>query len=145
MEIVSNSPMDTEKIGKNLAASLKGNEVIALYGDLGVGKTAFTRGIADYFGVKNEVSSPTFAIVNEYATSKFNLYHFDMYRITTPEDLESTGFFDYIGNNILIIEWSENIENFLPNDAIKVTISKLDSENDNNENQRIITIKGAKI
>ena len=145
MEIVSNSPMDTEKIGKNLAASLKGNEVIALYGDLGVGKTAFTRGIADYFGVKNEVSSPTFAIVNEYSASKFNLYHFDMYRITTPEDLESTGFFDYIGNNILIIEWSENVENFLPKDAIKVTISKVNAENNDNENQRIITIKGAKI
>ena len=145
MEIVSNSPMDTEKIGKNLAASLKGNEVIALYGDLGVGKTAFTRGIADYFGVKNEVSSPTFAIVNEYGAEKFNLYHFDMYRITTPEDLESTGFFDYIGNNILIIEWSENIENYLPKDAIKVTISKVNAENNDNENQRIITIKGAKI
>lgn len=145
MEIVSNSPIDTERIGKNLAASLKGNEVIALYGDLGVGKTAFTRGIADYFGVKNEVSSPTFAIVNEYSASKFNLYHFDMYRITTPEDLESTGFFDYIGNNILIIEWSENIENYLPKDAIKVTISKVNAEDSDNENQRIITIKGAKI
>ena len=98
MKIISNSALDTEKIGKDLAKTLKGNEIIALYGDLGVGKTAFTRGIADYFGVKNEVSSPTFSIVNEYAADKFNLYHFDMYRIKTAEDLESTGFFEYLGN-----------------------------------------------
>ena len=144
MEIFSNSPMDTEKIGKNLAKTLKGNEIIALYGDLGVGKTAFTRGIADYFGMKNQVSSPTFAIVNEYTTDKFNLYHFDMYRITSFEDLESTGFFDYMGNNVLIIEWSENIENYLLKDIIKVTINKINSESDNNEDQRIIIIEGAK-
>lgn len=144
MEIFSNSPMDTEKIGKNLAKTLKGNEIIALYGDLGVGKTAFTRGIADYFGLKNQVSSPTFAIVNEYTTDKFNLYHFDMYRITSFEDLESTGFFDYMGNNVLIIEWSENIENYLLKDIIKVTINKINSESDNNEDQRIIIIEGAK-
>lgn len=144
MEIFSNSPMDTEKIGKNLAKTLKGNEIIALYGDLGVGKTAFTRGIADYFGLKNQVSSPTFAIVNEYTMDKFNLYHFDMYRITSFEDLESTGFFDYMGNNVLIIEWSENIENYLLKDIIKVTINKINSESDNNEDQRIIIIEGAK-
>lgn len=143
MEILSNSADDTEKIGKNLASKLKGNEIIALYGDLGVGKTAFTRGIADYFGVKEEVSSPTFAIVNEYSAGKFNIYHFDMYRITTPEDLESTGFFDYIGNNILVIEWSENIEDYLPDNIIKVTINKPSFESDNNENQRTIIIEGA--
>lgn len=143
MEIFSSSASETEKIGRALAAKLKGNEVIALYGDLGVGKTAFTRGIADYFGLRNEVSSPTFAIVNEYASEKFSIYHFDMYRITTPEDLESTGFFDYIGNNILIIEWSENIENYLPKGVIKVRINKVDSENDNMENKRIISIEGA--
>ena len=145
MKIISNSALDTEKIGKNLAKTLKGNEIIALYGDLGVGKTAFTRGIADYFGVKDEVSSPTFSIVNEYAADKFNLYHFDMYRIKTAEDLESTGFFEYLGNNILVIEWSENIEDYLPKDIIKVTIKKINSESDNNENKRIITIERAGI
>lgn len=145
MEIISNSVVNTEKIGKDLAKTLKGNEIIALYGDLGVGKTAFTRGIADYFGVKDEVSSPTFSIVNEYVADKFNLYHFDMYRIKTVEDLESTGFFEYLGNNILVIEWSENIEDYLPKDIIKVTINKINSESDNNENQRIITIERAGI
>lgn len=143
MKIISNSALDTEKIGKDLAKTLKDNEIIALYGDLGVGKTAFTRGIADYFGVKDEVSSPTFSIVNEYAADKFNLYHFDMYRIKTVEDLESTGFFEYLGNNILIIEWSENIEDYLPKDIIKVTIKKINSESDNNESKRIITIERA--
>lgn len=145
MKIISNSALDTEKIGKDLAKTLRGNEIIALYGDLGVGKTAFTRGIADYFGVKDEVSSPTFSIVNEYAADKFNLYHFDMYRIKTAEDLESTGFFEYLGNNILVIEWSENIEDYLPKDIIKVTIKKINSESDNNENKRIITIERAGI
>lgn len=145
MKIISNSALDTEKIGKDLAKTLKGNEIIALYGDLGVGKTAFTRGIADYFGVKDEVSSPTFSIVNEYAADKFSLYHFDMYRIKTVEDLESTGFFEYLGNNILVIEWSENIEDYLPKDIIKVTIKKINSESDNNENKRIITIERAGI
>ena len=145
MKIISNSALDTEKIGKDLAKTLKGNEIIALYGDLGVGKTAFTRGIADYFGVKDEVSSPTFSIVNEYAADKFSLYHFDMYRIKTVEDLESTEFFEYLGNNILVIEWSENIEDYLPKDIIKVTIKKINSESDNNENKRIITIERAGI
>ncbi len=143
MKIFSNSVIETEKIGKNLAATLKGDEVIALYGDLGVGKTAFTRGIADYFGVKNEVSSPTFAIVNEYTSEKVRICHFDMYRIKTFEDLESAGFFDYIGKNILIIEWSENIEKYLPKNIIKVEINKVDSKNDNTENQRVINIEGA--
>lgn len=143
MEILSNSVSETEKIGKKLASKLKGNEIIALYGDLGVGKTAITRGIADYFGVKNEVSSPTFSIVNEYLADKLSIYHFDMYRISTFEDLESTGFFDYIDNGVLIIEWSENIEKYLPFEAIKISIKKLDLEDDNNENKRLITIKGA--
>jgi len=143
MEILSNSVSETEKIGKKLASKLKGNEIIALYGDLGVGKTAITRGIADYFGVKNEVSSPTFSIVNEYTGGKFNIYHFDMYRISTFEDLESTGFFDYIDNGVLIIEWSENIEKYLPLNIIKIGIKKLKLEDNNNENKRLITIKGA--
>ena len=86
-----------------------------------------------------------FPIVNEYAADKFNLYHFDMYRIKTAEDLESTGFFEYLGNNILVIEWSENIEDYLPKDIIKVTIKKINSESDNNENKRIITIERAGI
>ena len=134
--LVSNSPLDTEKIGEELALHLKGTEVIALFCGLGMGKTAFTRGLCKGLGVDGGVSSPTFALVNEYS-GKFNIYHFDMYRVTTWDDLYSTGFFDYIGNGVLVIEWSENIEGALPDDAVKITISR--GENDD---QRIFEIEG---
>ena len=134
--IISNSPNETEKIGEKLAQSLKGTEVIALFGGLGLGKTAFTRGLCRGLGVDDGVSSPTFALVNEYS-GKFNIYHFDMYRVTTWDDLYSTGFVDYIDTGVLVIEWSENIEGALPDNALKITISR--GENDN---QRIFEIEG---
>ena len=134
--IISNSPAETEKIGEKLAQSLKGTEVIALFGGLGMGKTAFTRGLCRGLGVADGVSSPTFALVNEYS-GKVNIYHFDMYRVTTWDDLYSTGFFDYIDTGVLVIEWSENIEGALPDNALKITISR--GENDN---QRIFEIEG---
>jgi tRNA threonylcarbamoyladenosine biosynthesis protein TsaE len=134
--IISNSPAETEKIGEKLAQSLKGTEVIALFGGLGMGKTAFTRGLCKGLGVDDGVSSPTFALVNEYS-GKFNIYHFDMYRVTTWDDLYSTGFFDYIDTGVLVIEWSENIEGALPDNALKITISR--GENDD---QRIFEIEG---
>lgn len=134
--IISNSPAETEKIGEKLAQSLKGTEVIALFGGLGMGKTAFTRGLCRGLGVDDGVSSPTFALVNEYS-GKFNIYHFDMYRVTTWDDLYSTGFFDYIDTGVLVIEWSENIEGALPDNALKITISR--GENDD---QRIFEIEG---
>ena len=134
--IISNSPAETEKIGEKLAQSLKGTEVIALFGGLGMGKTAFTRGLCRGLGVDDGVSSPTFALVNEYS-GKFNIYHFDMYRVTTWDDLYSTGFFDYVDTGVLVIEWSENIEGAVPDNALKITISR--GENDN---QRIFEIEG---
>lgn len=134
--IISNSPAETEKIGEKLAQSLKGTEVIALFGGLGMGKTAFTRGLCRGLGVDDGVSSPTFALVNEYS-GKFNIYHFDMYRVTTWDDLYSTGFFDYLDMGVLVIEWSENIEGALPDNALKITISR--GENDD---QRIFEIEG---
>ena len=134
--IISNSPAETEKIGETLAQSLKGTEVIALFGGLGMGKTAFTRGLCKGLGVDDGVSSPTFALVNEYS-GKFNIYHFDMYRVTTWDDLYSTGFFDYIDTGVLVSEWSENIEGALPDNALKITISR--GENDD---QRIFEIEG---
>lgn len=134
--IISNSPAETEKIGEKLAQNLKGTEVIALFGGLGMGKTAFTRGLCRGLGVADGVSSPTFALVNEYS-GKVNIYHFDMYRVTTWDDLYSTGFFDYIDTGVLVIEWSENIEGALPDNALKITISR--GENDN---QRIFEIEG---
>lgn len=131
----SNSYEETLAIGETIAQSLNGTEVIALFGGLGMGKTAFTTGLVKGLGAENCVSSPTFALVNEYH-ARFTVYHFDMYRISTWDDLYSIGFFDYLDNGILVIEWSENIENALPENCIKITIAKGD-----NENQRIFTVE----
>lgn len=141
MRIITKNSLETEEFAYKLASKLKGDEVIAFYGDLGAGKTTFTRGIAKYFHTKEDVSSPTYAIAHEYEGDKFKIYHFDMYRINSYEDLESTGFFDYIGKGLIVIEWSENIENFLPGDLIKITIEK----NTDKETQRIIDIEGIEI
>ena len=108
-----------------------------MFGGLGAGKTAFARGIAKGLGISDCVSSPTFALVNEYE-GKFNVYHFDMYRINSYDDLYTTGFFDYMGNGVLIIEWSENIEGFLPENRINVTMKYI------SETEREITVEGGK-
>ena len=107
-----------------------------MFGGLGAGKTAFTRGLARGLGIEDGVSSPTFALVHEYE-GKFDLYHFDMYRINTFDDLYTTGFFDYMDNGVMIIEWSENIENALPENCIKIYIKVI------SENEREIEIEGA--
>ena len=127
---------ETEALGAKIAEKLCGTEVIALFGGLGMGKTAFTRGLAGALGAGENVSSPTFALVNEYS-GKYNIFHFDMYRVNTWDDLYSTGFFDYLDmGGVLVIEWRENIENSLPENSIRVSISKND-----NENERIITLE----
>ncbi len=134
---ISNSPCDTKKIARELAAQFKGGEVVAFYGDLGLGKTCFVKGLAEGLGYTGDVSSPTFAIINEYLGGRLNLYHFDMYRVTGWDDLYSTGYFEYMeAGGVLAIEWSENIENALPEDVIKVTIKRID------ENSREIKITG---
>ncbi len=135
-KIISKSTEETEKIGSLIADKLSGNEVIALFGGLGMGKTAFTRGLSFALGVTDGISSPTFALVNEYH-GKYNIYHFDMYRVTSWEDLYSTGFFDYIGNGVLVIEWSENIEGALPDNSIIIIIKK-----GSQDNERIFEIEG---
>ena len=129
---------ETEKIGFLLGSTVKDGTVIAMFGDLGAGKTAFTRGFTKGMGIDCDVSSPTFALVNEYRGNGKTLYHFDMYRISGWDDLYSTGYFDYLDEGAtLIIEWSENIEAILPDDCIRVTINKSD-----NFNERIIEICG---
>lgn len=125
---ITASSAETESLGKKIASILSGNETIALFGDLGAGKTAFTRGLCEGLGVTDGVSSPTFAIVNAY-NGKYPVYHFDMYRITDADDLFSTGYYDYIGNGVIVIEWSENIESELESDAIRIRIKKNDDEN----------------
>lgn len=126
-EYISHSLEDTERIAKEIASSLKGNEVVAMRGGLGVGKTTFTRGLVSSFGVDSGVHSPTFAIVNEYH-GKVPVYHFDMYRVTDEDDLYSTGFYDYLGKGLIIIEWSENIQEFLPDDSVIIEISYGENE-----------------
>lgn len=128
-EYITNSPETTESAAKEFASTLKGNEVVALYGGLGMGKTTFVRGLCSYFGIDSGVSSPTFAIVNEY-NGAIKIFHFDMYRITSWDDLYFTGFFDYIGQGLCIIEWSENIESALPEDTVRVEFHKGENDND---------------
>lgn len=136
-KIKSNNICETEKIGEEIGKRLEGTEVIALFGGLGMGKTALTRGIAKGAGCDGDsVSSPTFAIVNEYR-GKFKIYHFDMYRIENWDDLYSIGFFDYLETGVLIIEWSENIEAALPENCIRISIEK-----GSTESSRIFTIEG---
>ena len=122
MNYTSHSESDTLKIGFDLAKELKKGDIVAFYGDLGVGKTAFIRGIAKYFGI-SETASPTFTIVNEYNGTE-TLYHFDAYRITA-DDWLACDFDEYLfGNGICLIEWAENIESILPEGTIRVRISK---------------------
>ncbi len=131
----SHSTEETEKIAHDLALTLKGNEVLAMFGTLGMGKTAFVRGLAKGLNNFSEISSPTFAIAHDYGGNP-HLYHFDMYRISTWDDLYSTGFFDYLDlGGIFAVEWSENIENVLPENYIRIEFEKGE-----NENERIINI-----
>ena len=136
MRAVSNSLAETEALGEALAAKLKPGNVIAYTGDLGAGKTAFTRGLARGLGVTERVTSPTFTIVNEYA-GRLPLFHFDMYRLGSSEELFDTGWEDYLARGgVCAVEWSENVEDALE-DCIRVDICR--GEHDE---QRILTIEG---
>lgn len=135
---ISDSPEKTEEIGKLLAKKLKGGEVIAYRGGLGMGKTCFTRGVAEGLGFTGAVTSPTFALINEYIGGRLPLYHFDMYRVSGWEDLYSTGFFDYLeAGGVIAAEWSENIDGALPENTVTVSFTRID------DNTREITVDGA--
>jgi tRNA threonylcarbamoyladenosine biosynthesis protein TsaE len=127
---ISHSAAETEGLAEGLGRLLKPGDVVAYRGGLGAGKTAFTRGLAKGMGLDpNEVSSPTFAILNIYKNEKAELRHFDMYRVTTPAALYSTGFYDYLDNaGVLAIEWSENIAEELPENTVTVTLEALDGD-----------------
>nr|WP_319488331.1 tRNA (adenosine(37)-N6)-threonylcarbamoyltransferase complex ATPase subunit type 1 TsaE [uncultured Caproiciproducens sp.] len=138
-EMITFSPAETEALGEKIAKTLTGGEVIALFGGMGMGKTAFTRGLARGLGIQDGVSSPTFALVHEYH-GRLDVYHFDMFRVTGWDDLYSTGFFDYLDNGgVLVIEWSENIEAALPQSSIRIEIQQ-----GTRENERIFHIEGMK-
>lgn len=137
MRVITHSPEETIKTAEKIGSLLKTGDMIAYKGGLGAGKTTFTRGIANGLGLGDCVSSPTFALVNEYRGKNITLYHFDMYRIQTEDGLETTGFFDYpFEDNIAVIEWSENIAEFLPENIIYITINTI------SENDREIIIEG---
>lgn len=123
-KIITRSEAETRAAAEKLAARLKGGDVIALYGELGAGKTAFVKGIADYFHTRDTVSSPTFTVVNEYE-GDITVYHFDAYRLENVSVDECDWIDDYLfGDGICIIEWAENIDAVLPDDCLKITITK---------------------
>lgn len=143
-EIITNSPEETEAVGFELAQEIEKNlalpSFIALYGDLGVGKTAFVRGFTKVFSPNALVRSPTFALVNEYPSkSGRRVFHFDMYRITDEDDLYSIGYYDYLDDgSICLVEWSENIPYAIPDEYIRVEITKTNLDIPDERNIRII-------
>ena len=140
MEFITHSPEETEKIGEALAGKLKPGTVLAYRGDLGAGKTAFTEGLAEGLGCTDPVSSPTFAIVNYYRGPR-PLAHFDLYRISTENDLCAAGFYDYLDQGAVVAaEWSENFADLLAlENPIRVNIERLD------DTTRRITIEGVTV
>lgn len=132
-DIKTLSTEETEQAGRTLAQKIiddgKLPPFVALYGDLGVGKTAFVRGFTSYAVPSANVKSPTFTLVNEYKNGNVTIFHFDMYRIEDEDSLYSIGFYDYLDQGICLTEWTENIEFALPEKYIKVTIVKNDMEN----------------
>lgn len=136
MTFLTNSPAETEAVGAALGKILRPGTVLAYRGDLGAGKTAFTRGLAKGLGCGEIVTSPTYTIVNEYLSGRLPLFHFDMYRLASSDDLWDIGWEDYLERGgICAVEWSENVEDAME-DAIGVTIEKL------GEDARRITIEG---
>ena len=136
MIFLTNSPEETEKVGAALARVLEPGTILAYRGDLGAGKTAFTRGLAKGLGCGDMVTSPTYTIVNEYTSGRMPLFHFDMYRLASSDDLWDIGWEDYLERGgVCAVEWSENVADAME-DAITVTIEKTGDES------RRITIKG---
>ena len=138
-EFFTKNELETEALGEKLAKAIEGGAVIAMYGDLGAGKTAFVRGLARGMGLDARVSSPTFTIVNEYLGAR-ELIHFDMYRLGSADELFDIGWEDYISRGaVCAVEWSENVEDAFYGDEIKLTIEKL------SDNERKITIEGVEL
>lgn len=134
---ITHSPEETIALAEKIGAKLKAGDVIAYLGDLGAGKTTFTRGLAKGMGLSDLVTSPTFALVHTYGSEERMLCHFDMYRISGEEELETTGFYDYpMEECVFAIEWSENIISALPEKHIRISMEHLGDE------ERRITIEG---
>lgn len=136
LKFISNNEEETKAIGYNLASKLNIGDVVILSGDLGSGKTKFTEGFLSFFNLENEISSPTFTIVNEYLKNDISIYHFDVYRLNDIDEFYAIGGQEYFDNGICLIEWGELIEPILQK-YIKITISK----DDDDLNKRYITIE----
>ena len=133
----SKSENDTLSFAKKFASKLNKKDVIVLSGDLGSGKTKFTEGILSFFGLENEISSPTFTIVNEYKKDNINIYHFDVYRLEDSSEFYAIGGDEYFENGICLVEWGELIQDALPNEYIKINFSRDESY----ENERVLNIQ----
>ena len=140
MQFVSHNTQETEQFGEEVAKSLRGGDVLAFTGSLGMGKTAFTRGLARGLGCRGRVTSPTFTIVNEY-DGKTPLFHFDMYRLGSSDELFDIGWDDYLARDgVCAVEWSERVSDALPDDTIYVDIARGEED----ENTRTITVTGGR-
>ena len=140
MQFVSHNTQETEQFGEEVAKSLRGGDVLAFSGSLGMGKTAFTRGLARGLGCRGRVTSPTFTIVNEY-DGKTPLFHFDMYRLGSSDELFDIGWDDYLARGgVCAVEWSERVSDALPDDTIYVDIARGEED----ENMRTITVTGGR-
>lgn len=138
MEYISNSYEETRKIAFEFAKTLNSGDVLCMYGDLGVGKTAFVQGLAKGLGIDDHITSPTFTIVNEYSGT-LPLYHFDVYRIADSDEMYEIGYEEYVyGDGVSVIEWPQLIADILPDKRYDITISK---DYDKGENYRLIEIK----
>ena len=135
--LICKNENETRKFSKNLASILKKGDVIVLSGELGAGKTKFVEGILEYFNLQDEISSPTFTIVNEYQNDEINIYHFDLYRLSDIYEFENIGGEEYFNKGICIFEWGELIEDILPNDYIKINFERIGNE----ENYRNLNIE----
>ena len=135
-QITLNSEKETIELGKKIAQNLKIGDILVLTGDLGSGKTKLTEGILSFFGLENEISSPTFTIVNEYQTEKFPIYHFDVYRLEGSDEFLAIGGEEYFEKGVSIIEWGEMIEDILPEKYTKISF-KRNLENQNNRTLKI--------
>ena len=134
MEIISNNPEETKQVAKTIANLLSKGDIIVLTGNLGAGKTKFVEGLLEYFGLQDEISSPTFNIINEYISPSINIYHFDVYRLEDSDEFYAIGGEEYFEKGICLIEWGETLKDVLPKDYIHVIINK----DENDDNKRII-------
>lgn len=138
---ISKSESETINFAKEFAKTLSKTDIIVLNGELGAGKTKFTEGLLDFFGLRDEISSPTFTIVNEYKTNDISIFHFDVYRLNSSDEFYDIGGDEYFEKGLCIIEWGEIIKDILPENTIFVNIKKDNS----NQDLRIITITSNKL